>query len=116
MTETPVVPLAIDDLTERDIAKTIDHSLLRPDLGDRDIEEGCRLAVEYDVATVCVRPTDVARARRLVDGSQQAGADRVSCRIDEVERPTDVRTGSGSAPRAKPTAKRCASCSGASPT
>jgi hypothetical protein len=26
--------LTIDDLTERDIAKTIDHSLLRPELDD----------------------------------------------------------------------------------
>lgn len=64
-----VTPLSIDDLTERDIAKTIDHSLLRPDLTDAEIEEGCRLAAEYDVATVCVRPTDVARARKLLDGT-----------------------------------------------
>ena len=54
--------LTIDDLTERDIAKTIDHSLLRPELDDAFVEAGCRLAAEYDVASVCVRPADVRRA------------------------------------------------------
>ena len=36
--------LSIDSLTERDIAKTIDHSLLRPELDEAFVEEGCRLA------------------------------------------------------------------------
>ena len=61
--------LSIDDLTERDIAKAIDHSLLRPELDDAFVEEGCRLAAEYDVASVCVRPADVARARAILDGT-----------------------------------------------
>jgi deoxyribose-phosphate aldolase len=61
--------VSIEHLTEHDIAKTIDHSLLRPELDDAAIEEGCRLAAEYDVATVCVRPTDVARARELLIGT-----------------------------------------------
>ena len=57
---------SIDGLTERDIAKAIDHSLLRPELDDRAIEEGCRLAAEYDVASVCVRPADVRRAAGIL--------------------------------------------------
>jgi len=61
--------LSIDSLTERDIAKTIDHSLLRPELDDAFIEAGCRLAARYDVASVCVRPADVARARELLAGT-----------------------------------------------
>ena len=56
----------IDSLTERDIAKTIDHSLLRPELDDAFVEDGCRLAAEYDVASVCVRPADVARGRAAI--------------------------------------------------
>ncbi len=60
---------SIDDLTERDIAKTIDHSLLRPELDDAFVEDGCRLAAEYDVASVCVRPADVRRARAILDGT-----------------------------------------------
>ena len=58
--------LSIDDLSERDIAKTIDHSLLRPELDDAFVEDGCRLAAEYDVASVCVRPADVRRAKAIL--------------------------------------------------
>ena len=59
----------IADLTERDIAKTIDHSLLRPELDDAFVEDGCRLAAKYDVASVCVRPADVRRAKAILDGT-----------------------------------------------
>jgi deoxyribose-phosphate aldolase len=62
----------LDTLTERDIAKAIDHSLLRPELDDAFVEDGCRLAAEYDVASVCVRPADVRRARAILDGSDVA--------------------------------------------
>ena len=64
--------LSIEHLTERDIAKTIDHSLLRPELDDVFIEDGCRLAARYDVASVCVRPVDVRRAAELLRGSDVA--------------------------------------------
>jgi deoxyribose-phosphate aldolase len=64
--------LDLDNLTERDIAKTIDHSLLRPELDDAFIEDGCRLAADYDVASVCVRPVDVRRARAILDGTDVA--------------------------------------------
>jgi deoxyribose-phosphate aldolase len=60
---------SIDDLTERDIAKAIDHSLLRPELDDDFVEAGCRLAAEYDVASVCVRPADVRRACAILAGT-----------------------------------------------
>ncbi len=62
----------IADLTERDIAKTIDHSLLRPELDDAFVEAGCRLAARYDVASVCVRPVDVRRAKAILDGTDVA--------------------------------------------
>ena len=67
---TTVVPF--DALTERDIAKAIDHSLLRPELDDAFIEDGCRLAAEYDVASVCVRPVDVIRASALLHDTDVA--------------------------------------------
>jgi deoxyribose-phosphate aldolase len=66
------VSLTIDSLTERDIAKTIDHSLLRPELDDAFVEDGCRLAARYDVASVCVRPADVRRARAILEGTDVA--------------------------------------------
>ena len=64
--------LSIADLTERDIAKTIDHSLLRPELDDRFVEDGCRLAAKYDVASVCVPPVHVKRAKAILDGTDVA--------------------------------------------
>ena len=61
--------LDIATLSERDIAKMIDHSLLKPELDDAFIEAGCRLAAKYDVASVCCRPTDIARAVALLGGT-----------------------------------------------
>jgi len=59
----------IDRLTYEDVAKTIDHSLLRPELDDQFITDGCRLAGEYQVASVCCRPADVPRAVELLAGT-----------------------------------------------
>jgi deoxyribose-phosphate aldolase len=66
------VTLGIETMTERDIAKAIDHSLLRPELDDALVEDGCRLAAKYDVASVCVRPADVRRAAALLRGTDVA--------------------------------------------
>ncbi len=33
------------------------------------MEAGCRLAAKYDVASVCVRPADVTRAKAILDGT-----------------------------------------------
>ncbi len=63
---------SIELLSYRDVAKTIDHSLLRPELDDAFVDAGCRLAADYDVASVCVRPADVARARAILEGTDVA--------------------------------------------
>jgi deoxyribose-phosphate aldolase len=87
--------ISIDELTERDIAKTIDHSLLRPELDDAFIEDGCRLAAEYDVASVCVRPADVRRAAVILAGTDVAvgttigfphGGHATATKVDEARR------------------------------
>jgi len=52
-----------------DIAKMIDHSLLNPTLTTRELEEGCALAVRYDVASVCILPYALARCSELLAGS-----------------------------------------------
>lgn len=62
----------VETVSERQLAKTIDHSLLKPELDDAFIEAGCRLAAEYDVASVCVRPADVKRATAILDGTEVA--------------------------------------------
>ena len=53
----------------REIAKMIDHSLLRPELTREDVIEGCRVAKKYETATVCCIPTDVGLCRRELEGS-----------------------------------------------
>ena len=58
----------IETLDYSDVAKTIDHSLLRPELDTETVLEGIRLALRYDVASATVRPADVAMAARLVEG------------------------------------------------
>lgn len=55
--------------TYSDLAKMIDHSLLHPTLTDRELEEGCRQAVHYGVASVCIKPYYVKRAAELLAGS-----------------------------------------------
>ena len=52
-----------------DIAKMIDHSLLNPALTVPELEEGCQLALRYDVASVCILPYYVARCAQLLAGS-----------------------------------------------
>src|ERR1700704_1215210 len=59
----------IDRQSYEDVAKTIDHSLLRPELDDEFIANGCRLAAKYEVASVCCRPADVKRASELLAGT-----------------------------------------------
>jgi deoxyribose-phosphate aldolase len=57
------------NVTSRDIAKMIDHSLLRPELTREDIERECGIAKQYDVASVCCVPTDVQLAKKLLTGT-----------------------------------------------
>src|SRR5580765_7849008 len=51
------------------VASMIDHTLLRPDATRANIEELCREAAQFKFATVCVNPTWVALAGRLLAGS-----------------------------------------------
>ena len=52
-----------------ELAKMIDHSLLHPTMADRELEDGCRLAAKYQVASVCIKPYAVKRAAELLQGS-----------------------------------------------
>lgn len=58
--------------TYADVAKMIDHSLLRPVLTGEELEAGCRLAREYDVASVCILPYALGRCAELLAGSTVA--------------------------------------------
>ena len=55
--------------TYADVAKMIDHSLLRPVIPVEELEAGCRLALEYDVASVCILPYYLKRCAQILAGS-----------------------------------------------
>ena len=57
------------DFSYEQIAKMIDHSLLNPVMTDEELESGCQLALEYDVASVCIKPYYVKRCAELLSGS-----------------------------------------------
>lgn len=61
--------LDIHTLSYEQVAKMIDHSLLRPELTIEEVITGCELAKSYHVATVCVKPCHVSLAKRILDGS-----------------------------------------------
>ncbi len=56
-------------ITYEQLAKVIDHSLLRPELTEADVLAGCELAARYHVATVCVKPSDVKLAKEALKDS-----------------------------------------------
>ncbi len=55
-----------------ELAGMIDHSLLHPTMTDRELEEGCRVAARYGVASVCIKPYYVRRAAELLAGTKVA--------------------------------------------
>ncbi|MCL4559296.1 MAG: deoxyribose-phosphate aldolase [Chloroflexi bacterium] len=65
----PTTQLNSKTITPRQLAKAIDHSLLKPELTETDVVAGCELAKKYDVASVCVKPCHVRLATKLLAGS-----------------------------------------------
>ncbi len=66
--------LTVADVTYEQLAGTIDHSLLKPELTLDEVIAGCDLADHYSVVSVCVRPADVALcAGRLADSTVAVG-------------------------------------------
>ncbi|MDR2026976.1 MAG: deoxyribose-phosphate aldolase [Prevotellaceae bacterium] len=55
--------------TRAEVAATIDHAVLKPDMTVADIEKNAAMCVREKVASMCVRPCDVELAARLLKGS-----------------------------------------------
>ena len=55
--------------TYEQLAKTIDHSLLMPTMTVEQLESGCQLALDYNVASVCIMPYYMARCTAILAGS-----------------------------------------------
>ncbi|HUO35535.1 MAG TPA: deoxyribose-phosphate aldolase [Candidatus Acidoferrum sp.] len=54
---------------ESDIARYIDHTLLKPDASRKDIQKLCEEALKFGFASVCVNPWNVAQAAEILRGS-----------------------------------------------
>jgi deoxyribose-phosphate aldolase len=67
-----MTPLTRETITLAQLAKTIDHSLLKPELTEADVISGCELAQHYHVASVCVKPCHVRLAASLLSESDVA--------------------------------------------
>lgn len=54
---------------QKNIAKAIDHAVLRPDMTIADLKRECEIAIQYGVFSVCVKPCDVKIACEFLKGS-----------------------------------------------
>jgi len=59
----------MEKITELDIAKMIDHSLLHPTMTDQILKKECEVAKKYNVASVCIKPYAVKMAVELLKDS-----------------------------------------------
>lgn len=55
---------------EADIARLIDHTLLKPEASRADIRRLCEEALKYGFASVCVNPWNVSQAAEALRGSE----------------------------------------------
>ncbi|WP_309400539.1 deoxyribose-phosphate aldolase [Cerasicoccus maritimus] len=62
--------------TLTELAKMIDHSLLHPTMTDADVQAGCELSRDYNVATACVKPYSIRQALDIF-----AGTDVMACAV-----------------------------------
>ncbi|MDR1497490.1 MAG: deoxyribose-phosphate aldolase [Puniceicoccales bacterium] len=55
--------------TRSEVAATIDHAVLKPDLTVADIERHAAMCAREKVASMCVRPCDIALTSQLLKGT-----------------------------------------------
>ncbi len=53
-----------------ELARWIDHTLLKPDATQKDVEKICYEARDYHFASVCINPTWVPLAHKILRGSE----------------------------------------------
>lgn len=84
--------------TAKEIAKMIDHSLLKPEMDVEAVRSGCEVAKKYDVASVCVKPCDLPVAASVLRGTTVLlstvigfphGSNRTDVKVFEAERAID---------------------------
>ena len=55
--------------TAKEVAATLDHAVLKPFATDQDIIDASKMCAERQVASLCVRPTDMALTAKQLEGS-----------------------------------------------
>ncbi|GAA2957639.1 deoxyribose-phosphate aldolase [Microbacterium schleiferi] len=58
-----------DQITEAQLAATIDHAILKPEFTRDDVDAQLTIARDWKVFSVCVRPSDIAHAVQFLAGS-----------------------------------------------
>ena len=58
-----------EQITEAQLAATIDHAILKPEFTRDDVDEQLTIARDWKVFSVCVRPSDIAHAVQFLEGS-----------------------------------------------
>lgn len=85
-------------MTRRELAATIDHTILKPEATAADIDRLCAEAVTHGFIAVCVNPIWVARCADRLKGSGvlvasvigfPLGASRADTKVDETRRAID---------------------------
>jgi len=61
--------------TIEQVAKTIDHAVLKPDQTSADLEANAKMCAKYGVFSMCVKPCDIKAAKELLKDSDV----KVSC-------------------------------------
>ncbi len=61
--------------TKKQVAKTIDHAVLKPNMTDEDLKQHAQMCIENEVYSMCVKPCDIAAAAGLLQNSDV----KVSC-------------------------------------
>ena len=61
--------------TKKQVAKTIDHAVLKPEMTDSDLKTHAQMCIDNNVFSMCVKPCDIAAAAELFKNSDV----KVSC-------------------------------------
>src|SRR5690606_17305658 len=57
-------------IDRNELARMIDHTLLKPEATESDVRRLCQEAVEHGFATVCINPVYAPLAARILEGTR----------------------------------------------
>lgn len=57
-------------MNKQELAKMIDHTILKAEATDAEVMQLCKEAIEYGFASVCINPSMVKKAATILEGSE----------------------------------------------